>query len=554
MNLLRLRIVEVMLFISTGLLCLQFRATKPESDGTLNKADQGTADMSKRIRDFPNTYIDTIDVDMTGPQPSVRIVWAGTKAISQERGPFRCSPGKGTGENNCDDPDESGHFGSCCTPKGTMLVQGFNDFLPSLPKCKFVTWVNIPREVGLHSHDDVPNHPASHGCVRLDESTAQLIHNNSIVGQTKVTIGGAWYRPDIALDRKKLLKQLVEHDGKHSRIHTDANGVQTIGIGYRLDHPEAAKHLRDIGAELQQVTKGSIELSNDQIDHLLQSSLDEALRTCRLAFPHFSQLSDVRQRVLIELSMAFGAIEMNRSTDVIRLVNSGDFASSAAAMEEYSWFQRSKAKCEILAEMMRTGCDPIDLSSPIIDSQMTREEALSGIDTGCPQSTIDRLVLVNLSYYSFDNRLHRGQLLIDRDLKSDIEYVFRVGLENRFPIGSVIPLAHPKFRKHEAWDDTMSMQANNTTAFCYRQMADQAGLSLHALGRAIDVNPMQNPYIEAGMVRPMNASYVLATPGTLGPESPVVQAFLDRGWIWGGRWRDQKDFQHFSKGTDATKF
>jgi len=150
---------------------------------------------SLRNRDFPNTYISSIQVDLTSPQHWVRLVWTGLQAADQPTGPYHSSPGKGTGTNNCDDVVESNRDGSNCTPKGTRIVEGFDDHLPSYPNCKFVTWFQRSREIAFHSHSDVPFYPASHGCVRLEAPVAQLIHDNAKIGITSVVISGTWTPP-----------------------------------------------------------------------------------------------------------------------------------------------------------------------------------------------------------------------------------------------------------------------------------------------------------------------------------------------------------------------
>jgi hypothetical protein len=77
---------------------------------------------------------------------------------------------------------------SVCTPKGVWMVEGFGDFMPSAQGCKFVTWFHSSREIALHSHADVPDYPASRGCVRLSQHAAQLIHNNAVAGRTRVIV------------------------------------------------------------------------------------------------------------------------------------------------------------------------------------------------------------------------------------------------------------------------------------------------------------------------------------------------------------------------------
>src|SRR5438445_6855047 len=122
---------------------------------------------------------------------------------------------------------------------------------------------------------------------------------------------------------------------------------------------------------------------------------------------------------------------------------------------------------------------------PIIDSQMTEKEAFDGLDPKCPDEIRKRQRLVTVKYYSMDQQIHQGQLVIDRDLKSDIKKVFALALKDRFPIYSVIPISDKRFRKDNRWDDELSMEANNTSAFNYREITGGGRLSTHASGRAI---------------------------------------------------------------------
>ncbi len=123
----------------------------------------------------------------------------------------------------------------------------------------------------------------------------------------------------------------------------------------------------------------------------------------------------------------------------------------------------------------------------IIDSQMTFEEAIAG--TKAPQDIIDQLVLIDVEYYSTDDKLHRGQLLLNHSIEKDIIAIFDSIKIWRFPIVQAIPIVAFD------WDDNLSMAANNTSSFCYRKVVGTDNLSRHATGRAIDINPFFNPMI-----------------------------------------------------------
>ncbi|MFW6031301.1 MAG: M15 family metallopeptidase [Myxococcota bacterium] len=94
------------------------------------------------------------------------------------------------------------------------------------------------------------------------------------------------------------------------------------------------------------------------------------------------------------------------------------------------------------------------------------------------------------------------------------------------------------------------MEANNTSAFNCRRMTSGSRWSEHAYGTAIDVNPIQNPYVRGAVVQPpAGEAYVDRTAtrkGMLRAGGPVVGAFAEAGWKWGGEWRTMKDYQHFS--------
>ena len=99
--------------------------------------------------------------------------------------------------------------------------------------------------------------------------------------------------------------------------------------------------------------------------------------------------------------------------------------------------------------------------------------------------------------------------------------------------------------------DTLSMEANNTSAFCYRRVNGSANLSNHSFGLAIDINPMLNPYVNGDHVSPQNSTEYLdrtqGLPGMIDHDDLCYQLFTERGWLWGGDWSGDKDYQHFYK-------
>jgi len=178
--------------------------------------------------------------------------------------------------------------------------------------------------------------------------------------------------------------------------------------------------------------------------------------------------------------------------------------------------------------------------SVIVDSRLSFPEALAGI--GAPLAIIDFLSLLEVMYYSFDGRLHQGQLVVHGRLREELREIFTILQDRHFPLGKVIPIVH------YGWSDEASMADNNTSAFNYRLIAGTDRLSNHARGLAIDINPGQNPVIYPdGRSLPPGVVYAPEEPGTIIPEGPVLMAFLSRGWRWGGYFDQIKDYHHFEK-------
>ncbi|MFC3890959.1 M15 family metallopeptidase [Lentzea rhizosphaerae] len=176
---------------------------------------------------------------------------------------------------------------------------------------------------------------------------------------------------------------------------------------------------------------------------------------------------------------------------------------------------------------------------------VTAKRLASSWREGCPIGP-DQLRLISLSFVGFDAAVHRGELVVHADLAVEVAQVFADLYFNRYPIERMETV--DKYNS----DDDASMAANNTSAFNCRPITGGTAWSNHSYGRAIDVNPVQNPYISrSGKVYPPNgAPYVDRTqnaPGMIHAGDATEQAFTTRGWTWGGFWDTPIDYQHFEK-------
>ena len=162
---------------------------------------------------------------------------------------------------------------------------------------------------------------------------------------------------------------------------------------------------------------------------------------------------------------------------------------------------------------------------------------------GCPVPLAD-LRLVSVTHVGFDGQGRKGELVVHEAVAEEIVGVFRSMFDAGFPIEQVRLID-----EFEA-DDDRSMAANNTSAFNCRQATGSSRWSEHAYGKAIDINPVQNPFVtRSGAVLPPAGSAFVSrdpAPGLIAPDGPAVEAFDAIGWGWGGRWSSGKDYQHFS--------
>jgi hypothetical protein len=162
---------------------------------------------------------------------------------------------------------------------------------------------------------------------------------------------------------------------------------------------------------------------------------------------------------------------------------------------------------------------------------------------GCPVG-LDDLRYVTVSFRGFDGRAHTGELVVHRRVAAQVVEVFARLYRARFPIEEMRLVTGADLEAHPTGD------GNNTAAFVCRPARQQTRWSAHAYGLAVDVNPFQNPYRRGDLVLPELASAYedrsRVRPGMIGPGDVVTTAFADIGWTWGGSWRSQKDFMHFS--------
>ena len=162
---------------------------------------------------------------------------------------------------------------------------------------------------------------------------------------------------------------------------------------------------------------------------------------------------------------------------------------------------------------------------------------------GCPVP-LDDLVLMEIDHWDFQGQETLGLLVVAEKHAKDLDGVFEAMWEARFPIKKMRPAVE------YGGSDDASMADDNTSAFNCRAVTGGSSYSEHSYGHAIDINPIENPYVKGSLVLPPEGEAYLIrdgnVPGLIVEGDVVTTAFDAIGWGWGGRWGSLKDYQHFS--------
>ena len=170
---------------------------------------------------------------------------------------------------------------------------------------------------------------------------------------------------------------------------------------------------------------------------------------------------------------------------------------------------------------------------------------------GCPVPLSD-LRYLQMTYLGFDGREHIGEMIVNKKVAKEVVSIFGALYHAKYPIRKM------NLVSDFGGSDWESIEADNTSAFNCRPVTGGKKWSNHAYGKAIDINPIENPYISkrGSIAHPDSLQYRdrrhknrfdPADQAMIVPHDKIIGIFKRRGWRWGGDWRSIKDYQHFEK-------
>jgi len=186
--------------------------------------------------------------------------------------------------------------------------------------------------------------------------------------------------------------------------------------------------------------------------------------------------------------------------------------------------------------------------SPQIKSRMLKG---GSYHVGCPVS-LEKLRYLRMRYRGFDGKTQWGEMIVHQEVAQEVVVLFEELYKMNYPIRRMKLISDFK------GSDWRSIEADNTSAFNCRSATGSKKWSKHAYGKAIDINPIENPYISRSGRIAHRASFVYRkrehtldmrpeNRALLLPHDKATKLFRAYGWKWGGAWRSVKDYQHFSK-------
>lgn len=158
------------------------------------------------------------------------------------------------------------------------------------------------------------------------------------------------------MDRDRLKGRLVGEEGRRLVAYPDHLGHITVGVGLNLDEGHARTLLGWVGADYEAVRAGTVALTDEQVDRLLDRCVTEAEEAVRANVPGYASLPADAQLVLADMAFQMGWPRLRGFHLFLAAIARRDFSAAAAEMLDSEWARsQTPGRAKALALLMR-GC------------------------------------------------------------------------------------------------------------------------------------------------------------------------------------------------------
>jgi lysozyme len=137
--------------------------------------------------------------------------------------------------------------------------------------------------------------------------------------------------------RNNLIEMLKLHEGVETYAYKCSENKTTIGVGRNVDKA------------------GGLGLSDDEVDYLLQNDIDRVILELDSEYDWFSDLDDVRQDAMIDISFNLGQTRLRAFKKALSAMSEGDWDEAADQFMDSRWSEQVGIRAKNLTEMIRSG-------------------------------------------------------------------------------------------------------------------------------------------------------------------------------------------------------
>jgi GH24 family phage-related lysozyme (muramidase) len=140
------------------------------------------------------------------------------------------------------------------------------------------------------------------------------------------------------MDRNKTRDWIARWEGRRRHVYTDTKGHPTIGIGFNLDRPDAKEEIEALGLGYEDIRAGTQDLTDEQMDRLFDTTMDEAIAGARQTLSTFDDIPEDKQMVVVDMVFNLGAQKFSKFIKTIDAIENKQWDRAAQEMQNSSWF------------------------------------------------------------------------------------------------------------------------------------------------------------------------------------------------------------------------